>query len=303
MPGVAAVHDSLGPGSRRLGSAPETRPATAPALTAAGVASQLRDSFFGAEAQRIQRGREEVLVIGALPPASGRTSYGRPAERAHHAARQPRTGAGCTPWAALQETGTRASRLRIDGRGARRGGRRISTWRRTAPGTLRERTRAELPAAAAGPQSGHRDPAATAPRGDAERIVATLLFSVPVALIFIYGLIASFLRSFIQPLLVLAGIPIAVPSGPWPATGCWVTNSPVTSIFGLIAVSGVVVNDTILLMHRYNAIRQELPDVPEIAAISAATQQRARGHPADVLHHGDRPAPHPVQRCRGDPVP
>ena len=59
--------------------------------------------------------------------------------------------------------------------------------------------------------------------------------------------------------------------------GHWILGYELTliSIFGLIAVSGVVVNDTILLMHRYNVIRRE-GDIPEIAAISAAAQQRAR---------------------------
>ena len=49
----------------------------------------------------------------------------------------------------------------------------------------------------------------------------------------------------------------------------------ITSIFGLIAVSGVVVNDTILLMYRYNQMVRE-SGIPEIAAVSAATRQRAR---------------------------
>ncbi len=270
MPGVAAVHDSLGPGSRRL----EVRLNAAghsAGLTAAGVASQLRDSFFGAEAQRIQRGREEVLVMVRYP-GERRTSY---ADLLNERITLPgsREQVPLYTVAALQETGTRASRLRIDGRGAA-----VVTadldLAADRSGDVAERTRAELLPRLQARSPGIEIRSHGASR-DAERIVATLLFSVPVALIFIYGLIASFLRSFIQPLLVLAGIPIAFVGA---VAGHWVLGYEltVTSIFGLIAVSGVVVNDTILLMHRYNAIRQELPDVPEIAAISAATQQRAR---------------------------
>ena len=110
---------------------------------------------------------------------------------------------------------------------------------------------------------------------DMERLGNTLLVSVPIALLVIYCLVASFLRSFIQPVLVLAGIPVAFVGA---VAGHWLLGYEltITSLLGLIAVSGVVINDTILLMHRYNVIRTELTDLPEIAAVSAATQQRAR---------------------------
>ena len=270
MPGVQAAHDSLGPGSRRL----EVRlnaAGHAAGLTAAGVATQLRDSFYGAEAQRIQRGREEVLVMVRYP-GERRASY---ADLRNERITLPgsREQVPLYTVADLGETEARASRLRIDGRGAA-----IVTadldLAADRSGDVAERTAAELlprlEARAAGLDI--RNHGASR---DVQRIGGALLFSVPIALIFIYGLIASFLRSLIQPLLVLAGIPIAFVGA---VAGHWVLGYAltVTSIFGLIAVSGVVVNDTILLMHRYNAIRRELPDVPEIAAISAATQQRAR---------------------------
>ena len=47
------------------------------------------------------------------------------------------------------------------------------------------------------------------------------------------------------------------------------------SLFGMIAVGGVVVNDTLVLMHRYNKIRAEA-DIPAVAAVSAAARQRFR---------------------------
>ena len=270
MPGVEFVHDSLGRGNRRL----EVRlnaAGHAAGLTAAGVATQLRDAFYGAEAQRIQRGREEVLVMVRYP-GERRASY---ADLLNERITLPasREQVPLYTVAELRETETRANRLRIDGRGAA-----IVTAdldiAADRSGDVSERTRAELLPRLQARHPGLEIRSHGASR-DTERFVDTLLFSVPIALIFIYGLIASFLRSFIQPLLVLAGIPIAFVGA---VAGHLVLGYEltVTSMFGLIAVSGVVVNDTILLMHRYNAIRHELPGVPEIAAISAATQQRAR---------------------------
>ena len=50
----------------------------------------------------------------------------------------------------------------------------------------------------------------------------------------------------------------------------------VTSMFGMTAVSGVVVNDTILLMHRYMPFGASVPTCRRSPPLSAATQQRAR---------------------------
>ena len=48
------------------------------------------------------------------------------------------------------------------------------------------------------------------------------------------------------------------------------------SIFGVIAVFGVIVNDALVLMDRYNTIRRENPMMPAIAAVAAATRHRFR---------------------------
>ncbi|MCY3732041.1 MAG: efflux RND transporter permease subunit, partial [Rhodospirillaceae bacterium] len=48
------------------------------------------------------------------------------------------------------------------------------------------------------------------------------------------------------------------------------------SIFGMIAVGGVVVNDALVLLDRYNAIQRENAMMPAIAAVAAATRQRFR---------------------------
>ena len=48
------------------------------------------------------------------------------------------------------------------------------------------------------------------------------------------------------------------------------------SIFGVIAVAGVVVNDGLVLLDRYNAVRREGDAIPAIAAASAATRNRFR---------------------------
>ena len=268
--GVASVDDTLGKGSRRL-EVTLNAAGHAAGLTPAIVATQLRDAFYGAEAQRIQRGREEVLVMVRYP-SERRGSY---AELLNERINLPgsRDQVPLYTVARIRETESQANRLRIDGRAA------VVVTANLDLGAALSRDVAEHAEDELVPQLEARHEGLELRKHggsrDVERLGDTLLVSALIALLVIYCLIASFLRSFIQPLLVLVGIPVAFVGA---AAGHWVLGYEftITSLFGLIAVSGVVVNDTILLMHRYNAIRAELPDVPEIAAISAAARQRAR---------------------------
>ena len=202
--------------------------------------------------------------------------------------------------AGIRETESQANRLRIDGRAAA-----VVTANldidAALSGDVAERAENELVPQLKARYEGLEVRKHGGSR-DVERLGDTLLVSALIALLAIYCLVASFLRSFIQPALVLAGIPVAFVGA---AAGHWLLGYEftITSLFGLIAVSGVVVNDTILLMHRYNAIRAELPDVPEIAAISAAARQRARAILLTSFTTVVGPASDPVQPRRSDPVP
>ena len=110
---------------------------------------------------------------------------------------------------------------------------------------------------------------------DSTRMLSTLAWSFALALLVVYGLLASQLRSFGQPLLALAGLPMAAVGA---IVGHLVLGYDLTnmSLFGIVAVSGVVVNDTLILLDRYNRIRSDDPTIPQVAAISAAARHRAR---------------------------
>ena len=86
---------------------------------------------------------------------------------------------------------------------------------------------------------------------------------------------AAFLRSYWKPLVAVAGFPMAFAGA---VLGHWVLGWDLTamSLFGIIAVFGVVVNDALVLLDRYNAIRVKFPIMPAIAAAATATSQRFR---------------------------
>ena len=238
-------------------------------LTAAGVATQLKNSFYGAEAQRIQRGREELLVMVRYPE-DRRTRY---AELMNELIFLP-NGREQVPLysvAELKESNSLADHMRIDARSAivvnadlvRSGALNVS-----ARGLVDD----YLPELQQIYPGVHLE--LHGQSKDAARAISTLLISVPIGLLIIYVLLSSFLRSFIQPLLALAGIPMAFVGV---VVGHFVLGYEFSfaSILGFIAVSGVVVSDTILLLHRFNQIMSD-SQTPAIAAITAATRQRAR---------------------------
>lgn len=94
-----------------------------------------------------------------------------------------------------------------------------------------------------------------------------------IALLIIYGLLAIPLKSYIQPVIIMMAIPFGIIGA---LLGHWM-NDLALSIFslnGILALSGVVVNDSLLLVSRFNEIRKETSHVQQ--AISQACRGRLR---------------------------
>ncbi|MDE0348661.1 MAG: efflux RND transporter permease subunit [Gammaproteobacteria bacterium] len=269
LDGVGRVSDTIERGKRRF-DVRLNAAGHAVGLTAASVATQLRNGFYGAEAQRIQRGREEVLVMVRYPQ-DRRTSY---AELLNERINLPASREQVPLYTVAEITETRsvANRLRIDGRSAAVVTADYDATRFLTADLADAVEERVLP----GLESRYPDIRIRTHgvNREIDRLIDILALSVPIALLVMYCLIASFLRCFVQPLLALAGIPMAFVGA---VVGHLVLGYEFssTSVFGLLAVSGVVVNDTILLMYRYNQMVRE-SGIPEIAAVSAATRQRAR---------------------------
>ena len=269
VPGVYGITDTLSLGKRHFEIA-LTPAGKAAGLTPAAVGAQLRASFHGVEVQRIQRGREEIKVMVRYPPERRRSLRDLAGERIR------RPGGGEVPLstvARVTEKRELASLTRIDGRPAVRIGANADAAVITPIQARREIDTSFIPGLLA------KYPGVRIERDGGARneraMLSTLGLLVPIALIAIYALMAAFLRSYWKPVVAVAGVPLAFAGA---VLSHWLLGWDFTamSLFGVIGVAGVIVNDALVLLDRYNTIRRENVMIPAIAAAAAATRNRFR---------------------------
>ena len=269
VPGLYARSDSLSPGKRHF-EIRLTPEGEAAGLTPAMIGTQLRSNFHGLTVQRIQRGRDEIDVVVRYPAERRRSLRELASERIVGPDGQE---IPLSTVARVVERRELATLMRIDGKQAAQVNAHVDFSRTTAiqarravaenflPGLL-----AKYPGLSVARDAGARDERA---------LLKTLGVLVPIVLILMYGLMAAFLRSYWKPLVIVVGVPISCAGAVF---GHWVLGWDLTavSLFGMIGVAGVIVNDALVLLDRYNTIRREREAVPAIAAASAATRDRFR---------------------------
>lgn len=91
---------------------------------------------------------------------------------------------------------------------------------------------------------------------DQAKSFGSLRVAMPLALLIIYAIVASVFRSYYQPVVVMLAIPFGLMGA---IVGHWITGYPMTiiSAIGFVALTGIVVNDAIVLINYVNVrIRQ-----------------------------------------------
>lgn len=220
-------------------------------LTERALAAQVRGAFFGAEASRQQRGRDELRVYVRLP---------REERDSVHAIenlliRTPGGGEIPLHQAAYVRPGRSFTEiLRVDGRRTVTVTADIDPTATTGNDIRAALARTILPEVVADTPgltfnfSGEQEAQAEA--------VGSLGGNLVVAMFAMYALMAVAFRSYLQPLVVLS----AVPFGMFGAViGHLIMGYDLSflSIFGLVALSGVVVNDSLVLIDAVNQLRSE----------------------------------------------
>lgn len=218
-------------------------------LSTNDVAMQLRSSFFGAEAIREQRGRNELRIMVRLPEAQRSSEH----DLDSLMIRTPRGGEVPLHYVAELERGRAATAIyREDGQ------RTITVSAELAVGV--ESSREVIADLQQNVFPGLRQAhpgldisLAGAQREQAESFAA-LGKGFGFALIVIFGLLAVPLRSYIQPIIIMAVIPFGFIGAILGHIGLGYGLS-IMSAMGLVALSGVVVNDSLVLIDAVNRER------------------------------------------------
>jgi len=231
------------------------------------VARQVRSAFYGAEAIRQQRGRNEVKIMVRLPLEERVSEY----DLEKLLIRTP--AGGEIPIAEAVEITRNRAYTSIN----RRNGRRtITVTADVSPpskaGLVLEKTRQEefgrlrekylqLTFAMVGHQQEMRES------------LDALFSGFVMAMLVIYALLAIPFRSYVQPLIILVSIPFGIVGAVFGHLIMGYSLS-IMSMMGIVALSGVVVNDSLVLIHYANRRRSE--GLTPFASITAAGIRRFR---------------------------
>ena len=282
MPGLYGISDNLVLGKRQFEI--ELTPAgKAAGLTPAGIGVQLRASFHGAEVQRIQRGHDEIKVMVRYPRERRQSMRELASERIHRPGTGENRAGQATPAsggevplstvADLSERRDLSALVSIDGQQTALVSAEADPALLTPLQARREVNESFVPELLERYRNLRIEPHGSA-RTEGN-LLGTLALLIPLLLIAMYVLIAAFLRSYWKPVIAVAGIPIAFSGA---VVSHWILgwDFSAMSLFGVIGVAGVIVNDALVLMDRYNVLRRESSMIPAIAAASAATRHRFR---------------------------
>ena len=236
--GLREIQLRLKPEARTLG------------LTLGDVARQVRAAFFGDEALRVQRGREDVRVYVRLPerernaiadvgdymirtPTGGQVMLGRVAQ----------VSFGSSPTTIRRKEGQRILTITGD----------VDPAIVTGQVASRELEEVIIPPISAG------DSRLAVHFGGEQQEQQESFSSIGrgfiLALVVIYALLAIPFGSYIQPLIVMAAIPFGIVGAIWAHLAMGLSLG-LLSIFGILGVSGVVVNDSLVMIDFINEERR-----------------------------------------------
>lgn len=210
------------------------------------IARYSQGAFYGNESMRIQRGRDDIRVKIKYPESNSLNSV------ATFKNQRVKTPDGeRLPLASVAEIAVREGQSVINRKNKRR---MVSITadvdddKANAAEIVKELERNFIP------ELTSRHDVSYVTEGQAEESresLSSLLIGFPLALFGIYFIIASIFRSYLQPVIIMATIPFGLIGA---VIGHMIFNIPLClmSLFGMVALAGIVVNDAIVLIEGIN---------------------------------------------------
>ncbi len=266
-PGVADIEDTYNRGKQELKLRLSAEARTL-GITETDLARQVRGAFYGAEALRLQIGRNEVKVMVRYPEKDRKNIWDLNAMRI----RTLDGGEIPLAQAAVIEEGQGYSEInRTDRKRVINVSANVDSRVANANEILAE-LKSQL-----FPQLKQDNPGLlfnlAGEHKEQQDSLTSMSEGFLLALIVIYALMAIPFKSYTQPLIIMAAIPFGFVGAVFGHLLMGYQLS-ILSIFGLVALSGVVVNDSLLLIDAVNRQRKEGQSV-QVAIVNAG-QRRLR---------------------------
>ncbi len=265
--GTKEVQDSFEPGKIEYVFA-LTDQGYAVGLTPEDIGRQLRGAFFGVEAQRLQRGRSEIIIYVRYPKEERESldTLNNMRIRLDDGSQVP-----LMTVASIKEQRGYSQIQTVDGN------RVVSVtadvdYDITTPNAIMTQMTEKILSELKQKYQG-LDYSFAGESRDQANDLQSLMKNMLIALMLIYVLLGAQLRSYVQPVIIMSAIPFGVIGAIW---GHYLLGHDLTfiSMFGIVALTGVVVNDSVVLMDYYNTQRRSGASTFEAA--QAAISRRFR---------------------------
>ena len=265
-PTVFDIADSMSDGKEEL-RIELTQQGLALGLNRVNVAGQVRNSFFGSQVQRIQRGRDDVRVMVRLPIDERRSI----ADLQNILINTPNGGSVPLSHVATLTAGQSPSTInRID---------RYRTLNVTADIEKNNTNMTVLQADLAQyldelmQQYPGVDYKLEGEAKEQRESFGSLAWALVFVFFIIYALLAIPFKSYMQPIIVMSVIPFGMIGA---VVGHWIMGMDLTimSLLGMLALIGVVVNDSLVLVDFINKKRSEGGDLIEAVKLAGASRFR-----------------------------
>lgn len=263
--GLSDIDNGVAVGKEQL-SFQLTELGRAHGLTELELARQVRSAFYGAEAVRQQRGRDEVRVFVRRPLEERRSLE----DIEGLIVRTPSGGEIPLHQAARVVRGRAYTAIeREDGQ------RKVSVTADVVEGQANANEVVDALSAEELPKLMRDFPGLSYSMGGEQQEQADSLGALKsgfmMALVVMYGLLAIVFRSYLQPALIMVTIPFGIVGAVLGHVVMGYTLSLMT-MMGIVALSGVVVNDSIVLIDAVNEFRR----APGVSLVDAVIQGGAR---------------------------
>ncbi|MFT5295286.1 MAG: multidrug efflux pump subunit AcrB [Colwellia sp.] len=248
-PTVFDIEDSLSDGKEEL-QIELTEQGKALGLTRVSISKEVRNSFFGSQVQRIQRGRDDVRVMVRLPLDERRTA----ADLENIIVRTPSGGSVPLSHVAKLIPGKSPSTIS-----------RIDRFRTANVSADIEKENTNMTVLQADLKTYLDELILQYPgvshslEGEAKEqreSFGSLAWALLFVFFIIYALLAIPFKSYLQPIIVMSVIPFGMIGA---VIGHWIMGMELTimSLLGMLALIGVVVNDSLVLVDYINKKRAE----------------------------------------------